>query len=65
MNIYNPVTITQKAIDEFKAIYKEEFGEELSDEDALENATSIIILFEALCAPASEKSVVNISENII
>lgn len=36
-----------QAIEEFKAIYKEEFGVELSDEEATEKAQGLLQLFSS------------------
>lgn len=40
--------IPPKALEEFKAIYKKEYGEELSDEEALKRATRLMTLFRAV-----------------
>jgi hypothetical protein len=38
----------KQALVEFKEIYKEEFGTELSDQEATEQVTGLLQLFEAL-----------------
>lgn len=43
--------IDNKAIAEFKQIYLEEFGKELSLEEATEKATSVFNLFSVLLKP--------------
>ena len=43
--------IPPEAINEFKEIYREEFGEELSDEEAYETGRNLISLFEIICRP--------------
>lgn len=40
-----PQQLSREAIDEFKAIYKEEFGEDLSDEKAQEIGVRLIRFF--------------------
>ncbi len=40
--------VSKEAIKEFKAIYKKEFGDTLSDEDAHEMATRLLRLFQLL-----------------
>ena len=41
----------KKAIDEYKALYKKHYGEELSDKDASELASSLINLFRMIYRP--------------
>ena len=43
--------LSKEAIDEFKAIYKKEFGKDLSDKEALEMATNLINLFKVIYRP--------------
>jgi hypothetical protein len=40
--------ISDGALDEFIAIYKEEFGEELSRADALEIASNLIMIYRCI-----------------
>jgi len=40
--------LSQEAIDEFKEIYKKEFGEEISDDDAREMGTRLLRVFRVL-----------------
>lgn len=40
--------LSREAIDEFKAIYQEEFGEELSDDEVQEIATRLLRFFGIL-----------------
>lgn len=40
--------IPKKALENFKAIWKEEFGEEISDAKTLDSATSLITLMNAV-----------------
>ena len=46
--------LTQEAIDEFKAIYKKEFGEEISDAEALEMGTRLLRVFHVLLEVGNE-----------
>ncbi len=48
------ILLGKKQLDEFKALYKEEFGNELSDEDALESATRLINLVKAVYKPITK-----------
>jgi len=43
--------ISKESLDEFKKIYKEEFGEEISNEEALEKAINLLNLFNAIYRP--------------
>ena len=40
--------LTQEALDEFKAIYKKEFGEDISDAQAREMGTRLLRVFHVL-----------------
>jgi hypothetical protein len=42
------MSLSKKAIDEFKEIYKKEYGKELNDEEAFDSATNLLNFFEAL-----------------
>lgn len=44
-----------EAVNEFKQIYLEEFGKELSLEEATEKATSVFNLFSVLLKPVDTK----------
>lgn len=46
--------IPKKVLEEFKAIYKKRFGEDLSDDIALEKATRLLGLVEAVYKPMTE-----------
>ena len=46
--------LTQEAIDEFKAIYKKEFGEDISDAEALEMGTRLLRVFHILLEVGNE-----------
>jgi len=43
--------LSKEAIDEFKAIYRKEFGEEISDAEAGELGESLILLFKVIYRP--------------
>lgn len=43
--------LSQKDIEEYKRIYKEEFGEEISDQEALAQGTSLINLMKIIYRP--------------
>ncbi len=43
--------ISKKDLDEFKRIFKQDYGEELSDEEAYRIACKLITLFKAIYRP--------------
>jgi len=43
--------LSKKALDEFKAIYKAEYGVELSDGEALDKGIRLLRLFKAVYKP--------------
>ena len=43
--------LSEKALDEFKKIWREEFGEEISDEKASELGINLLTLFNAIYRP--------------
>jgi hypothetical protein len=43
--------VSDKALAEYKAIYKKQFGEDLSDQEALEQATKLLTLMKAVYRP--------------
>ena len=47
--------ISEEALEEYKKIYKEEFGKDISDEDALGQATSLLTLMNAIYRPITVK----------
>ena len=47
-NMKTPQQLSREAIDEFKAIYKDEFGEILSDDEVIEIATRLLRFFGVL-----------------
>jgi hypothetical protein len=46
-----PQQLSREAIDEFKAIYQEEFGRELSDDEVQEIAIRLLRFFGILVRP--------------
>lgn len=51
MNQHYRPTISDKMLKEYKALYKKKFGEDLSDQDALEQATKLITLVDIVYRP--------------
>ena len=47
--------ISKESLEEFKAIWKKEFKEEISDEYALESATKLLRLMEIIYKPMTQK----------
>jgi hypothetical protein len=47
--------ISEKALKEFKAIYKEKFDIDLSDRDALESATKLLRLVDIIYKPMTNE----------
>ena len=50
-----PQQLSREAIDEFKAIYQEEFGKTLTDDEVKEIATRLLRFFGILSDPGSDK----------
>lgn len=46
--------ISKEAFEEYKAIYKEEFGKDISDQEALEQGVSLLTLFNAIYRPVKK-----------
>ena len=51
-----PQQLSREAIDEFKAIYQEEFGKTLSDDEVMEIAMRLLRFFGILSDPGSGKT---------
>ena len=47
--------VSEKALQEFKKIWKEEFGEEISDQKALDEATALLTFFDAIYRPIKKE----------
>lgn len=43
--------ISEKALEEFKKIYREEYGEDISDEKAVELGINLLVMFENIYRP--------------
>lgn len=43
--------ISKEQLEKFKEIYKNQFGEELSDQDALEKATKLLNMMKVIYRP--------------
>jgi len=52
--------ISQKALASFKHIWKEEYGEEISDDFALENATNLLSFFDVVYRPVKQSWLLNL-----
>jgi len=50
-----PQQLSRKAIDEFKAIYEDEFGKRLSDDEVCEIAFRLLRFFGILTQPLSDE----------
>ncbi len=47
--------ISDASLQEFKEIWKEEIGTEISDEQAMEEATQLLTLFDAIYRPIKKQ----------
>lgn len=58
--------VTRKELDNFKAIVKKDYGVELSDKQAVEQATALLNLFDYLISSRleSRRKRVNINNNL-
>ncbi len=43
--------ISKEALEKYKAIYKKEFGKDISDKEALKQATNLLILVKTVHVP--------------
>lgn len=55
--------LSKKALDEFKQIWREEKGEEVSDELAVEEAINLLTLFNAVYRPVKKEWVEEYEKN--
>ncbi len=55
MLIRTDMPLSKEAIEEFKEIYRQEFGKEISDQTALELALNLLTLFQAIYRPVTKK----------
>ena len=49
------MALSKEAIEEYKQIYKKNFGKEISDEEAREQGENLIALFRVICRPIPGK----------
>lgn len=54
MRVLKQIMISKEALKEFKRIYKKEFGEDISDKDALDEATNLLNLYKAVYLPLNK-----------
>ena len=47
--------ISNEALGKYKAIYREEYGEDISDEEALEQAVNLLTLMGAIYRPVKKE----------
>lgn len=47
--------LSNKQVEQFKNLFKDSFGEELSDTEALEKGTKLIRLFQIIYKPMTQK----------
>lgn len=47
--------LSDKALNEFKKIWKEEFGEDISDEKAAEEGINLLTMFDAIYRPLKKE----------
>ncbi len=54
--------ISKESLDKYKAIYKNKFDKELSDQEALEQATKLVRLIEIVYKPMSKEDFERVRE---
>ena len=54
--------ISDAALQEFKKLYVEEFGEEISDEQAMELGTNLLTLFHHIYRPLKKDELAAVSD---
>jgi hypothetical protein len=62
--IHTPMALDQNAIDELKKIHFQEFGEELTNEEAWDMGISLLRLFKTLsrkCSPSEKNGADNLT----
>ena len=55
--------ISKEALEEFKAIYKKEYNEDISDEKALDLATNLLNMMNVVYRPIKKEWVKELEEN--
>lgn len=51
--------LSKKAIDDFKTIWRKQFGEDISDEKATKEGINLLIMFDAIYRPIKKQWVDN------
>lgn len=54
--------ISNERLEEFKRIYRKEFGRDISDQDALESATKLLNLLKIVYKPMTKEDFARIEE---
>lgn len=57
------IMVSEKALQEFKKLWKEEFGEDIPDDKALESATALLTMFDAIYRPIRKEWADEYDEN--
>jgi hypothetical protein len=52
---WQKLMVSEKALREFKRLWLEEFGEEITDEKALDEATALLTMFDAIYRPIKKE----------
>lgn len=55
--------LSKQALQDFKDIWKKKYGEEISDDFAMEQAISLLTLFDAIYRPVKEDWLKDLEEN--
>lgn len=55
--------LSENALQEFKKIWREEFNEEISDEEAVSAGTSLLTLFDHIYRPVKKQWVETVPNN--
>ncbi len=54
--------LSTKALQEFKEVWEQEFGEEISDDFAVPQAINLLTLFDVIYQPIEKKSMTKLYE---
>lgn len=54
--------ISKERLEEFKRIYRKEFGKDISDQDALESATKLLNLLRVVYKPMTKEEFSKLEE---
>ncbi len=55
--------VSEKALEEFREIYRKKFGKELSEKDALDKALRLLNLYKAVYGPTKSSKRSNINQS--